>query len=217
MAPALSRSLYTTPLTSLPLTPTRLSPLRTASLPRADVGLRTGVSWSLEKRCSRFAVKCDAAVAEKETAEEGSGEKFEYQAEVRSSSKKSFDFYFWVLLNLVKVWAFRWQVSRLLDLIVHSLYSHKEVFLRELVRYVCDTNRFDLVKNWFEFVCFYVPVMRVMRWIRWGSWVWQSLLCLEMVEILRFGLSLILITALSPLRNERSLTFFLLLSLSINI
>lgn len=34
-----------------------------------------------------------------------SGEKFEYQAEV----------------------------SRLLDLIVHSLYSHKEVFLRELV------------------------------------------------------------------------------------
>jgi hypothetical protein len=26
------------------------------------------------------------------------------------------------------------QVSRLLDLIVHSLYSHKEVFLRELVR-----------------------------------------------------------------------------------
>jgi hypothetical protein len=27
------------------------------------------------------------------------------------------------------------QVSRLLDLIVHSLYSHKEVFLRELVRW----------------------------------------------------------------------------------
>ena len=26
------------------------------------------------------------------------------------------------------------QVSRLMDLIVHSLYSHKEVFLRELVR-----------------------------------------------------------------------------------
>lgn len=33
-------------------------------------------------------MKCDAAVAEKETAEEVSGEKFEYQAEVRSSSKK---------------------------------------------------------------------------------------------------------------------------------
>ena len=90
MAPALSRSLYTTPLTSLPLTPTRLSPLRTAFLPRAGGGLRAGVScsWNLQKRCSRFAVKCDAAVAEKETAEEGSGEKFEYQAEVRSSSKK---------------------------------------------------------------------------------------------------------------------------------
>ena len=28
------------------------------------------------------------------------------------------------------------QVSRLMDLIVHSLYSHKEVFLRELVRFV---------------------------------------------------------------------------------
>ncbi|WZZ14216.1 hypothetical protein YC2023_107305 [Brassica napus] len=112
MAPALSRSLHTTPLTSLPLTPTRLSPLRTAFLPRADAGLRTSVScsWSLEKRCSRFAVKCDAAVAEKETAEEGSGEKFEYQAEV----------------------------SRLLDLIVHSLYSHKEVFLRELVSNASD-------------------------------------------------------------------------------
>ncbi|KAG5409626.1 hypothetical protein IGI04_005945 [Brassica rapa subsp. trilocularis] len=84
MAPALSRSLYTTPLTSLPLTPTRLSPLRTAFLPRAGSGLRTSVScsWNLEKRCSRFAVKCNAAVAEKETAEEGSGEKFEYQAEL---------------------------------------------------------------------------------------------------------------------------------------
>ncbi|CAN8266561.1 unnamed protein product [Cochlearia groenlandica] len=120
MAPALSRSLYTTPLTSLPLTPisslannqSRLSNLRTAFLPRGGGGLKTGVScsWNLEKRCNRFAVKCDAAVAEKETTEEGSGEKFEYQAEV----------------------------SRLLDLIVHSLYSHKEVFLRELVSNASD-------------------------------------------------------------------------------
>ncbi|MBA0648579.1 hypothetical protein Goklo_016276, partial [Gossypium klotzschianum] len=46
-----------------------------------------------------------SAVAEKE-AEETSGEKFEYQAE--------------------------------LDLIVHSLYSHKEVFLRELVSNASD-------------------------------------------------------------------------------
>ncbi|KAG7558680.1 Histidine kinase/HSP90-like ATPase [Arabidopsis thaliana x Arabidopsis arenosa] len=113
MAPALSRSLYTTPLTSVPITPlsSRLSHLRTAFLPRGGA-LRTGVScsWNLEKRCNRFAVKCDAAVAEKETTEEGSGEKFEYQAEV----------------------------SRLLDLIVHSLYSHKEVFLRELVSNASD-------------------------------------------------------------------------------
>ncbi|WZZ01872.1 hypothetical protein YC2023_074200 [Brassica napus] len=119
MAPALSRSLYTSPLTSVPFTPAssprnqpRLSHLRTAFLPRGG-GLRTGVScsWNLEKRCNRFAVKCDAAVAEKETTdEEGSGEKFEYQAEV----------------------------SRLLDLIVHSLYSHKEVFLRELVSNASD-------------------------------------------------------------------------------
>ncbi|KAG2283506.1 hypothetical protein Bca52824_054726 [Brassica carinata] len=77
------------------------SHLTTAFLPSCGGGggLRTGVSrsWNLEKRCNRFAVKCDAAVAEKETAEEGSGEKSENQAEV----------------------------SRLLDLIVHSLYSHK--------------------------------------------------------------------------------------------
>ena len=83
MAPALSRSsLYTT----LPLTPRTQSHLTTAFFPRCGGGggLRTGVSrsWNLEKRCNRFAVKCNAAVAEKETAEEGSGEKSEYQAEV---------------------------------------------------------------------------------------------------------------------------------------
>ncbi|MCO5602604.1 hypothetical protein L7F22_056738 [Adiantum nelumboides] len=53
--------------------------------------------------------KCEAAVAEVEEAEIPA-EKLEYQAEV----------------------------SRLLDLIVHSLYSHKEVFLRELVSNASD-------------------------------------------------------------------------------
>ncbi|XP_010528014.1 PREDICTED: heat shock protein 90-5, chloroplastic isoform X2 [Tarenaya hassleriana] len=119
MAPALSRSLYTGPLTSLPLTSAsslrnriRVSNLRSAFVPRSV--LRTGVSCNGSrlnpgKRCTRLAVRCDAAVAEKETAG-ASGEKFEYQAEV----------------------------SRLLDLIVHSLYSHKEVFLRELVSNASD-------------------------------------------------------------------------------
>lgn len=40
-------------------------------------------------------------------------------------------------ISFAEVCPFRFsfvQVSRLLDLIVHSLYSHKEVFLRELVR-----------------------------------------------------------------------------------
>ncbi|KAL3683593.1 hypothetical protein R1sor_001615 [Riccia sorocarpa] len=53
-------------------------------------------------------IRCQSTVAEKEAAP--AVEKYEYQAEV----------------------------SRLLDLIVHSLYSHKEVFLRELVSNASD-------------------------------------------------------------------------------
>ncbi|XP_020581874.1 heat shock protein 90-5, chloroplastic [Phalaenopsis equestris] len=71
----------------------------------------SGLTWKLgRKRDGSFSVRCEAAVAEKERTEEVGGEKYEYQAEV----------------------------SRLLDLIVHSLYSHKEVFLRELVSNASD-------------------------------------------------------------------------------
>ncbi|KAL0919185.1 hypothetical protein M5K25_011264 [Dendrobium thyrsiflorum] len=70
-----------------------------------------GLKWNLRrKRDGSLSVRCDAAVAEKEKPEVVDGEKYDYQAEV----------------------------SRLLDLIVHSLYSHKEVFLRELVSNASD-------------------------------------------------------------------------------
>ncbi|TYI46319.1 hypothetical protein E1A91_D13G099400v1, partial [Gossypium mustelinum] len=70
----------------------------------------SGLRWKLEKTTNLIAVQCvTSTVAEKET-QVTSGEKFEYQAEV----------------------------SHLLDLIVHSLYSHKEVFLRELVSNASD-------------------------------------------------------------------------------
>ncbi|KAM2781535.1 hypothetical protein COP1_011278 [Malus domestica] len=83
--------------------------LRSVFLPQN--GLRKafsciGLKWKVESRNRRVSFRCDAAVAEKEEATDAPGEKFEYQAEV----------------------------SRLMDLIVHSLYSDKEVFLRELVR-----------------------------------------------------------------------------------
>nr|WNT99866.1 heat shock protein 90kDa beta [Gymnema sylvestre] len=126
MAPVLSRSLASASVASPPYPASsfsvnkngirRVGLLGSAFLPRNGFRngfLKSGLRWELDGRENRVIVKCEggggAAVAEKD-APEASGETHEYQAEV----------------------------SRLLDLIVHSLYSHKEVFLRELVSNASD-------------------------------------------------------------------------------
>ncbi|XAR55961.1 hypothetical protein NMG60_11036223 [Bertholletia excelsa] len=119
MAPVLSRSLTSASVASLPFSSSfslkndKFHSLRKSTfLPQNALRSsfsRSGLKWKLERRERGVVVRCDAAVAEQE-APEASGERHEYQAEV----------------------------SRLLDLIVHSLYSHKEVFLRELVSNASD-------------------------------------------------------------------------------
>src|SRR3546814_4042620 len=49
-----------------------------------------------------------------------------------------------------ETWGFQTEVKQLLHLMIHSLYSNKEIFLRELVSNAsdaCDKLRFEAIDN----------------------------------------------------------------------
>jgi heat shock protein 90kDa beta len=152
MAPALGRTLGASSVAALSPCPSSRNRLLPQGRGPAAARFSRGVRWEAGRGKGKgrmVGVRCDAAVAEKpaDEEEEAAGEKYEYQAEVGKRNLRElravwFSFglrylaYLLPRFPVVMMLLDDLQVSRLMDLIVHSLYSHKEVFLRELVRSV---------------------------------------------------------------------------------
>jgi heat shock protein beta len=104
-----------------------------------------------------------AAESDSSSSPPSVGEKYEYQAEVHQwrfwgisflySRNGSWIWFYWCV-SLFNTW---WQVSRLMDLIVNSLYSNKEVFLRELIRHVIFSFLLFFLILWCTVTYLYLP------------------------------------------------------------